>query len=314
MFYNLNGIPSELPKEQEIWFQKLHGEILFKDEELILKIDSLCANLYDLFIGKIFADRQLYYSKISLVPLWISEGGIGPELKISKEQFEKFVSSVEKDELSNKFLYYFDCSNLISTLQNSVVESNYLLAHFYEVFNENDFSFQNSTILSNGVQFVAGITVTKIFSILNYIFINLNSQLDFISKICYEYEKMESNFKTYPKLKSSTILYGNHKKLSFANQKDSVFENCASIRKILTIRSELVHNASIEGLPKVYQVIKDGHVVEKFILFPDFKDGNLKTYKNRRRFFDDDHKLNELLPELLVEYWSRLKNTLESIK
>ena len=315
MFYNIDGIATDQPPvENKYWFQKLLGQINFKEEYLISEIDNICANLHDHFVLRIFKDRQIYYSKRGIVPLWISQGGIDPELKISKKQFEKFVSSVEKDELSNKFLYYFDCSNLISTLQNSVVESKYLLAHFYEVFNEDDFLIQNKPQISNGVQFVAGTIVTKIFSILNYLFINLNSQLDFTSKICYEYENISNDFTQYPKLKSSGILFGNHKKLSITNQRDSIFENCVSITKILTIRSELIHNASIENLPKIYQVIKDNKIIEKFILFPDFQDGKLKSFKNRRRFFDDDIKLNEILPELIFEYWNRLRNTLESIK
>jgi len=77
---------------------------------------------------------------------------------------------------------------------------------------------------------------------------------------------------------------------------------------------EIVHNASIDSIPKVYQNIQGKDLIEKFILLPDFKNGIIKTYKNRRRFFNDDNKLNEVLPTIIKEFWNRLKFTLSEIK
>ncbi|HNT21325.1 MAG TPA: hypothetical protein PKL70_12915 [Saprospiraceae bacterium] len=82
----------------------------------------------------------------------------------------------------------------------------------------------------------------------------------------------------------------------------------------MTLRNEIVHNASYDYMPKVYQILKGGMLVEKYILLPDLQNGRLKVFKNRKRFFDDDIKLNEVLPSLTIEFWQRLKLTIDSIK
>jgi hypothetical protein len=83
---------------------------------------------------------------------------------------------------------------------------------------------------------------------------------------------------------------------------------------IISIRNEIVHNSSIDSIPKVFQVIDNKQLVEKFILLPDFQNGFIKTYKNRKRFFFDEIKLNEILPGLVIDFWQRLQVTLQAIK
>jgi len=158
-----------------------------------------------------------------------------------------------------------------------------------------------------------GIFQAKVFTV-NQLFVNLYSQIDFTTKIIYEIENLHTNFATYPKLKSKDIVYGDSKKTAFREMQGSIYDMSESMRMIMYLRNEIVHNASIDSVPKVYQIIKDKKIIEKFILLPDFDDGIVCTFKNRKRFFNNDTKLNEILPQLIEEFWTRLKYTISEIK
>jgi len=54
-------------------------------------------------------------------------------------------------------------------------------------------------------------------------------------------------------------------------------------------------------------------MIEKFILIPDTTNGNFDTFKNRNRFFNNDVKLNDILPDLIFEFWKRLMTTIKLI-
>ena len=137
--------------------------------------------------------------------------------------------------------------------------------------------------------------------------------LDFITKIVHEVEQLQTDFNSYPKLKSKDTLLGYSKKTSFQDMKNTLFERTENRKIIEYLRNEIVHNASIDSIPKVYQNIQNKQIIEKFILLPDFSDGIIKTFKNRKRFFDNDTKLNEILPDLMSDYLTRLSFTLQQI-
>jgi hypothetical protein len=81
------------------------------------------------------------------------------------------------------------------------------------------------------------------------------------------------------------------------------------------LRNEIVHNASFENIPKVFQQFKDNKMIEKFIFLPDFdEDGIIKTFKSRKRFFGMDIKLNLILPELIFDLWKRQLETISILK
>src|SRR5690606_1044777 len=202
-------------------------------------------------------------------------------IKIIKEDFEKLLIGIEDKERLFRLLYYFDVENLISTLQNSVLETKYIVGEFYKILNTNSFLIHNDlTVVENGIQYSSGYIVTNITSLVNHLFINLYSQMDFTTKIIYEIENLHMNFETYPKLKSKDTTYGDSKKTAFREMPDSIYEMSDAIRMIMYLRNEIVHNASIDGIPKVYQNIKNKKVIEKFILLPDFSNGMIRTYKN----------------------------------
>lgn len=314
MFYNSNGIPTSDQPAQGFWVQYHMGDFFFKEGDITSDIDIRCVELRYEVANHIFGSTKEYYRLSSMAPMFFPYAGIDAELKISREEFATLVGTIEKEEVSNKLLYYYDMTNLIGTLQNGVLETKYLVGQFYKTLNENDFLIGHRVPVDSGLGFASGIIVTNITSLINHIFINLYSQLDFITKIIYEIENLPSDFSTYPKLRSKDTLFGEAKKTSLASLPNSLFEPCDNIRIVSSLRNEIVHNSSIDSIPKVYQVIDNKKIIEKFIFLPDFQNGHIKGFRSRRRFFYDENKLNDILPELVMDFWKRLKTTLDAIK
>ncbi|OVE54767.1 MULTISPECIES: hypothetical protein [Chryseobacterium] len=316
-FYNTNGIPTETPLEDSFYITELiNYELVFSAGDQTYEIEKICIQLRDQLAKKIFGDIRTYHGYFT-TPIFpfASLAGIDAEIRLSKEDFETLVHGIEDKEKLFRLLYYFDVENLISTLQNSVLETKYIIGEFYKMLNNNSFLVHNDlTVVDDGIQYASGYIVTNITSLVNHLFINLYSQMDFTTKIIYEIENLHVDFLTYPKLKSKDTVYGDSKKTTFRELKGSIYEMSDEIRIIMYLRNEIVHNASIDSVPKVYQNIKNNMLIEKFILLPDFNNGIIKTFKNRKRFFSDDTKLNEILPALITEFWNRLQFTLSEIK
>lgn len=77
------------------------------------------------------------------------------------------------------------------------------------------------------------------------------------------------------------------------------------------MRNLIIHDGLLDDMPKVYKVVKKGVAIEKFILFPDMKDGRLLKFNNRRTFFASEDKINLRLSGLVVEFQAR---QLESLR
>lgn len=313
MFYNLDGIITTEEHPNNFWVRSLAENFIFKENDKSFELEEACIELRNKFANKLFESLNKYYALLPSINPIFQFGGIDAEINISKAEFENLVNSIEEKELSNKILYFYDCCNLIETLQNSLVETKYLFGQFYKLLNENTFLINGELILKDDLQFASGPIVTNLTSVINHLFINMYSQLDFTTKIIYEFENLESNFLKYPNLKSSKILYGDSKKTKLKGAVNSIFDKSENTLKIITLRNEIVHNSSIDNLPKVYLVIKESQIVEKFVLIPDFIEGNLQKLKNRNRFFSSESKLNLLLPEILDEHNAKLLFTLNNI-
>lgn len=319
MIYNTNGIPSEKPGSKPFYVLELgNGELGLINNDHTFEIERVCIQLRDLLAAKIFGDLKKYrnYFSASIYP-FAAQAGIDAEMKLSKDDFEKLVTGLKPQykEEAHRLFYYFDVENLIGTLQNSIMETKFIVAEFYRNLNVNSFLIhEDFFMIEKGVQFASGPIVTNITALVNHLFINLYSQLDFTTKIIYELERLQTDFSAYPKLKSKDTLYGDSKHTSFKGMTNSIYDMTDAIKTIIYLRNEIVHNASIDSIPKVYQVIENGHIVGKFILLPDMHNGYVKSFKNRKRFFDDENKLNELLPALLEEFWQKLLFTLKAVK
>jgi hypothetical protein len=128
---------------------------------------------------------------------------------------------------------------------------------------------------------------------MNFIFIRMHSLLDYLTKLFYEIEHLAADFKVYPKLTSSKILFGDRKKLLANGALGTLFEECGLIDEI-----------------ELYMDSRDGKIVEKFLLMPDQIEGHLPKYKNRKLWYSGEDKINLRLPALVLEFRSRLITTL----
>lgn len=309
-FYNLDGLPSDEKTDKSIvveWNDQFSIIAYDNTSDLDVKLISLTNKVAE----ELFGSLQILYN----FPLTFAHtyGGVDAEIKVSKQEFEKWVYSQKSIE-THKILFYYDFQNLVGSLQNLVSESRFLFCDFYKTFNVNSFMLSTKPIQPNGLMFASGQIVTNIFSKINHLFINLTSQLDFITKILFEIENLPIDFNEYPKMKSKGILYGDFKKIKSINFENTLFEKTDEIKLIISLRNEIIHNASFENIPKVYQKFEDNILVEKFIYIPDYTNGLFDTFKNRNRFFNNEVKLNEQLPTLIKDFWIRLENTIDSIK
>lgn len=314
LYYNIDGVPTKDPPKFSFWVQESHAGFILKEDDTAFDIETSCIRLRDQLAAKIFGSLSNYHNTLPTISMAYVYGGIDAEVNVSKEEFEQFARQAEHHPLHNQLLYFFDAANLIGTLQNTVMESKHLLGQFYKTLNSSSFLIDpNITMLDEGVQYASGPIVTNITSTINHLFINLYSQLDFITKIAWEFQHLSTDFTSYPKLKAKDILFGDAKKISLNGLAGSIYDSSDDIKRIIALRNEIVHNSSIDSIPKVYQVIRDKKLVGKFILLPDLEDGFIRSFKNRKRFFNQDLKLNELLPELLSDFWKRVLLTLNAI-
>lgn len=310
--YNINGISTDKPTDISIVYEwSNHFSINAKDNTT--EIDFNLISLTYKVVDKLFGSVQNLYSILPFKSTIYSYAGVDAEIKVSKQQFEKWVNS-EKSEETHKILFYYDFQNLVGSLQNLVQESRFLFCNFFKILNENSFMLSDKPLQPDIVMFASGQLVTNIFSTINHLFINLASQLDFITKISVELESLPNDFKDYPKLKSNGILYGDLKKIKAITFDNTLFERTDDIKLILSLRNEIVHNASFENIPKVYQVFNDNVMIEKFIFIPDSTKGNFDTFKNRNRFFNNEIKLNEILPGLVTGFWEKMETTIDKLK
>jgi hypothetical protein len=314
-YYNTNGIPTERPLENSFWVQETAAGFVLKEGDITYDIDAACIRLRDRLAAKIFGHLSTYHALLPTIAIPYFYGGIDAEVNVSKEEFEKFATTVSYHPMHNQLLYFYDVGNLISTLQNSVAESKHLMGQFFKTLNMNSFLIDpNIPMVEEGLQYAAGAIVTNITSTVNHLFINLYSQLDFITKIAYEFEHLSTDFTSYPKLASKDKLFGDAKRISLNALPGSIYEASVDVKCIMALRNEIVHNSSIDSIPKVYQVMKDKKIIEKYILLPDLENGFIKSFKNRKRFFNQDVKLNNLLPQMMQEFWKRVLTTVSVIR
>ena len=83
----------------------------------------------------------------------------------------------------------------------------------------------------------------------------------------------------------------------------------------MNLRNELIHNATWEMNPKIFFKVQNNKLTEKCIYMPDFsKEGNLITYKNRKRFYAQGKRLNEELPKIYFDILKRILITIQRMK
>ena len=326
VFYSTKGLStSELPQDDTFYIQEhLNADLLsstfeYPGDEIIRQLINRCVELFDVFQDKIFPDRKEFNFYSSIVPIGISEGGLNSDCSISKMLFKRFfedtgsaddglpakITTPEVDKHKFLYAYLVDCQSLISTLQELILSANDSFTGFYmllsSVPDRSSFSETYYSINAEG---------RLAFNMLHSLIIQLYSTFDITTKIAYELENMKPCTSNYVRLASRDVLYGKRKKLKM-DKVGTIFESNRQLSIVENLRNELVHNATWEVYPKVFFIKENGKLLERSIHLPDFtEEGNLVTYKNRKRFFADGKKVNEELPVIFLEVMNRLYETL----
>lgn len=281
------------------------------------KIEEKLIKAYDIFATQIFGSMAHFREIDASIPRWVAEAGISSDCSIGKDKFQQLYEGSSEHETLNRILYYYDCDNLISSLQNVVNESFHLsdkidriLAQEVRYDTEVDERLRDYT----GYRFLSGEVVVELFSLTNMLFINLYAQLDYITKLFFELQNLCVNFNTYPKMRSCSILYGNKGKLSISSVENTIFDNNSdTIKTVINFRNEIVHNGTLDGRQKLFQRYEKGSIIEQFLLLPDTTEGNLDKHKGRAHFYGRENKWSDVVPALLEDFYTRLKYTLDLI-
>lgn len=155
----------------------------------------------------------------------------------------------------------------------------------------------------DNVMFSSGSQSTEAHSYINSIFISLWSSFDLLTKIAYELQSIDKiSFTGYPKLNSIKILFGDRRKLNSILLSDTIFAYPIIIRKIQTIRDEIIHNGSLDFHHNIYNGLLND-VVYKWIPMPEFTEqGTFVSYNNRRKFYPNClNTFNNNLPDIVIE-------------
>jgi hypothetical protein len=235
------------------------------------------------------------------------------ECPLSKEQFSKLLPQLSAHLPINNALYLYDCRKLVSSIQECSKEVIQLQGEFYQALNLETLFFPEVEE-PDGLRWVTSPIVTKIFALLGFIYIRLHSLLDYSTKLAIEVEHLKTEFAKYPRLSSKNILYSDRKRVSFNGKVGTLFEPCAELTEVETVRNHIIHDGFLDDMPKVYRVIYKGVCIEKYILFPDRSDeGRFDSFSNRNLFYGREDKINLRLPFLVANFQLRLIQTLQPL-
>lgn len=299
---------------QELEEEYTVDKYAYPKDSIKYELDSGLVDLYDVFRDLLFADIEQYYCEKKCLSMWVQYAGQDSDFVISAETFSEWVLTSKIPNLY-KHLYLVDCQFLIGTVQNLLCAMEDAFISYYKVISTIKINehFKDSTDSNNTIMVLSS-DATRVSSYVETYFTKMYSILDVMCKICYEIQYRRVVFDSYEKLKSAKVLWGDRKKLKINGKKCTIFEKCDIVSNIEAIRNEIVHNGTWELNPKVFVCLENNVEVEKFMLFPDMIQGHLATVKNRKHFFATNIKINDILPQIHLEFKRRLLKTLDEIK
>jgi hypothetical protein len=316
IYLRLNGIPSDTPpKNGETYFiPDMQGGWCINEGNLLYNIERACLKLHQAIARSIFNDLNTYYAFLRGAPSFLYDAGLNSESSVSRKDFEELLLACKNFPYLNQFLYLYDVRKLVSGIQEGSKETIYLLGEFYRAFNMDEL-FYPPIKEEDGIRYLTSPVVTKIFAMMNFVFIRMHSLLDYTTKLAYEVDRFRKDFNKYPKLSSSGIQFAHQKRTSLRDADGTLFEDCELIKEVELIRNFIIHDGFMDDMPKIYKVVKAGKAVEKYILMPDRnqKTGQLEKYSNRTLFYGGEDKINLRLPKLLTEFQERQVITLNLI-
>ena len=312
----MKDIPDFLDESVCFFVQELENprveRYMYTGDNIKYDIDAELVNLYDKFRDLFFSDTKAYYDELELLPLFVQTAGIDSDCCLSSKQFVELSSEFYKG-MPNlyKHIYLNDCQFLVATIQNLLEAMSDCLCDFYVCLSDIELlhgsSFDNTIVTLSSSQsshlcFLVETYFTKAYSI-----------MDIFCKIAYEFENPMTDFSKCKKMNCANILWGDRKHLKINKQANTIFADIALTKMIESIRNEVVHNGTWEIHPKTFISIQNGEITERFVLFPDFEQDRLATVKNRKHFFSNETKVNDILPKIHKEFMGLVLNTTKYI-
>lgn len=332
---NLNGISTKKidPRSKYYVVKESDGSYSSNIKLLMAKIDNACVFYADLVVGNLFKSEiedyeclnKFYFQDINNNKLFIYAGLSGESL-LSRDDFKKYIEeNISKSLRKNsiyKYFYSFELLYLTKNIQNLCRQIQDTLYFFYDEFNRGNIFEGRKT--KEGLTTIFSREGVIINSILESIIIKTSSVLDYLSKLAFELENLPSNFDEYPKRKSIDYSHGDslisqsrvEKKLKWSvdERSETVFEDKQSdVFLIKKLRNHIVHNGFLDMEASIYENKEKGKLQERFILMPDFNEGQLDKYKGRTLFYSKDIKINLILPEILESIMNLTFGTVEML-
>ncbi|MFW1754935.1 hypothetical protein [Acinetobacter wanghuae] len=318
---NLDGVSTKSINDKNKYYivKKSDGSYSSNVKLLMGQIDNACVFYADLIINSLFENEQEIYEHLNIEYFhkldkskYFIYAGLSGESLLSRDEFKSYLEeTIIKSEMKEsiyKYFYSFEVLYLIKNIQNLCrqVQDNFYF--FYDQFNTSNIFEGRKT--KEGLTTIYSREGVIISSVLESIIIKTSSVLDYLSKLAFEVENLPSQFNEYPKRKSLDYSHGDslisqkndEKKLKWStdDRDGTVFEDKNSdILLIKKLRNHIVHNGFLDMEASIYENKENGQLKERFILMPDYNEGQLDKYKGRTLFYSKDIKINQILPELL---------------
>ena len=317
--YLQNGLcydrPHIIDEQQTFSIQEINSPVekyIHTGDEILYDLDGELVLLYDTLRDLYFNDTKSYYREFESLPQFVIQSGQNSDFPIDTEKFKELINEFTKTNSNiNRYLYLVDCQYLVGTIQNLLSGMEDCLCNFFVNLSQVDVLERN--IWTNTIVSVSSYQSRNLSALLETYFTKAYSILDVLCKIAFEIENPNKDFTTYKKLRCAKVLWGDRKRLNMKNTPKTVFENTDTVKMIEAIRNEVVHNGTWELNPKVFVSVDDGEIKERFMLFPDFREGHLDTVINRRHFFSGNIKVNNILPTIHTEYLQMILNTVKHL-
>lgn len=288
------------------------------DEDPIYDINAAFAHLHDLLAKKLLPANYYSWETPEILFFLAEDAGFASNTFLTKESFEEFITKANEPNsqlaFTIPFFYFGDCKFLLSSIQNALVANNSIFVQYFTRLSE-VVPFVSSASESLGENIcMRDSHAFQIMALLELYFIKTYAVLDLFCKFVAELENPSSKKARYSSADNFKKLWKEKKKLRINNAPGTIFEKCKPITIVESLRNSLVHDGSWEQSPTVHITYANQQVVERFMLFPDITaDGRLVKVGNRKLFFGQGQKVNDILPEIHLEFAKRVIKTIEII-
>ncbi|UWP88433.1 hypothetical protein [Aliiroseovarius crassostreae] len=306
---NLNGKPSKEIRDHQptAFFKDINQYWRRTDTNIDIEFDNLCAATHAHIRRSILSNEEVLVFH-DRVPDWVHMAGIEPESRVTKQQFEKLLSSSKPDPILHKFVYLQDVQGLLTNLQRTSAQICQVVGEFYGILNDCEpYVYQRKE--KTGLRSSASAETALLHAHLETVFVRMRSLLDYSVKLALEVERVERDYSKMLKLRGASKQYGDKKLLKMDNTKGTLFQKDELICQVSSIRDRIVHDGHLDISARIYESFKRHRLVERFVLIPDMSEGRFEVYKNRTNFYGRDTKINLTLPETFDEFYRRLFKT-----